>query len=186
MIKGRLVNLRGVELDDLDRDVRWVNDTEVTRHLNMRYPLSRSAEEEWLKGVAVRPGSYESINFAIETKDGIHIGNLGFHEVHPEDRKARLGIMIGDKDYWSKGYGTDAMLTFLRFAFDEMNLHRVDLTVDAENERALACYRKCGFVEEARLRQERYSSGRYFDQLVMGILRGEFYAAHGVAGEVER
>jgi RimJ/RimL family protein N-acetyltransferase len=97
----------------------------------------------------------------------------------PEERKARLGVMIGEKEYWSKGYGTDAMLTFLRFGFDEMNLNRIDLTVFDGNERAKACYRKCGFVEEGRLRQDRYSRGAYSDTLIMGILRDEFYALHG-------
>jgi RimJ/RimL family protein N-acetyltransferase len=80
--------------------------------------------------------------------------------------------MIGEKAYWSKGYGTDAMRTFLRFGFEEMNLNRIDLTVDARNGRAIACYRKCGFVEEARLRQDRYSEGAYHDTLIMAVVRG--------------
>jgi RimJ/RimL family protein N-acetyltransferase len=115
----------------------------------------------------------------VDATDGLHTGSIGFHQVVPEDRRARLGIVIGDKRYWSKGYGTDAMLTLLRFAFDEMNLHRVDLSVDAENARAIACYRKCGFVEEARMRQIVYREGMHRDQLIMGILRDEFYALHG-------
>jgi RimJ/RimL family protein N-acetyltransferase len=123
------------------------------------------------------------VAFAIETKDGAHIGSINFHQVLPENRKARLGIMIGDKGYWSKGYGTDAMLTLLRFGFDDMNLYRIDLTVDADNDRAIACYRKCGFVEEGRLRMARYSRGRYVDQFVMGILRDEFYARWGTPAE---
>ncbi len=179
MIEGKLVNLRAVEMGDVDHYCQWLNDREVTRHLNMRYQMSRAAEEAWLRERTAKPLSFDNVNFAIETKDGVHIGSVGFHDVSPEDRKARLGIMIGEKDYWSKGYGTDAMLTLLRFAFEEMNLYRVDLTVDEDNERAIACYRKCGFVEEARLRQERYLRGAYRDQLVMGILRDEFYARHG-------
>ena len=87
--------------------------------------------------------------------------------------------MIGDKAYWSQGYGTDAMLTFVRFGFDEMNLHRIDLTVDADNPRAIRCYQKCGFVEEGRLRENRYQQGKYGDQLVMSILRDEFYERWG-------
>jgi RimJ/RimL family protein N-acetyltransferase len=97
-----------------------------------------------------------------------------------EQRKARLGVVIGEKAYWSKGYGTDTILTFLRFAFDEMNFHRIDLTVDADNARAIACYRTCGFVEEVRMRQARFLGGEYGDGFVMSILRDEFYALHGV------
>ncbi len=179
MIEGTLINLRPLESGDIDRVYAWINDREVTRHLNMRYPISRLAEENWLGERAATPLSYANTWFAIETKDGTHIGNVNFHEVHPENRKGHLGIMIGDRSYWSRGYGADALVTFLRFAFDEMDLRRADLTVDADNARAIACYRKVGFVEEGRLRQARYARGRYVDQLWMGILRAEFEALHG-------
>jgi ribosomal-protein-alanine N-acetyltransferase len=180
MIEGKLINLRAREMDDLERNYRWMNDREVTRHLSMRYPISMAAEETWMREGASQPLSFGTgVFFAIETKDGEHIGNVNFHETSAEQRKARLGIVIGETSYWSKGYGTDAMLTFLRFAFDEMNLHRIDLTVDVDNPRAIACYRKCGFVEEVRMRQVRYVRGAYGDQLVMGVLRDEFCALHG-------
>jgi ribosomal-protein-alanine N-acetyltransferase len=186
MIEGKLINLRAREMDDLERNYRWINDREVTRHLSMRYPVSLAAEEAWMREGASQPMAFGgNVFFAIETKDGEHIGNINFHEMSAEQRKARLGVVIGEKSYWSKGYGTDAMLTFLRFAFDEMNLHRIDLTVDADNPRAIACYRKCGFVEEVRMRQARFKRGQYGDELVMGVLRDEFYALHG-GGVVHR
>lgn len=174
MIEGRLVVLRPREMSDLGRFYAWVNDREVTRFLAMRYLMSRAAEEAWLGQWVSVPISYSNVGFAIDTKDGVHIGSVAFHHAAAEDRVARLGITIGDKGYWSKGYGTDAMLTLLRFGFEEMNLNRIDLTVDERNGRAIACYRKCGFVEEARLRQDRYSEGAYHDTLIMGILREEW------------
>ncbi len=88
--------------------------------------------------------------------------------------------MIGDKSYWSRGYGTDAIVTLLRFGFDEVNLHRVALEVNEDNARAIACYRKCGFVEEGRLRDHRFRRGEYRDTLIMGVLAGEFRALHPV------
>lgn len=179
MIEGKLVNLRAPELGDLERAWRWVNDREVTRHLAMRYLMSMKAEEAWLRDRLSQQRTFGEVFFAIETKEGAHIGSVGLHNARPESRKGRLGISIGEKSYWSKGYGTDATLTLLRFAFDQMNLNRVDLTVDDDNHRAIAAYRKCGFVEEARLRQMRYVRGAYHDQFVMGILRDEFYALHG-------
>ena len=181
MIEGKLVNLRAREMTDADRMTRWINDREVTRFMGARYPWSAAAEEAFLRGTTSAPMAFGDVSFAIETKDGVHIGSCGLHRASPESRHAELGIMIGEKAYWSKGYGTDAMLTFLRFAFDEMNLNRVDLTVNADNPRAIACYRKCGFVEEVRMRQARYSGGVYSDQFVMGVLREEFRASHAAA-----
>lgn len=182
MIEGAVVNLRAIDVADAGRYCDWLNDREVTQHLQMRYQIPRLAEEAWIRqGSAKQMAFGQGGNYAIETKDGRHIGSVGFHYANPENRKATLGIVIGDKAYWSKGYGTDAMLTMLRFGFDEMNLRRIDLSVDVENERAIACYRKCGFREEGRLRQHRWVRGRYVDQLWMGILREEFYELHGAS-----
>jgi len=181
MLTGTLVRLRPLEMSDLDRCLAWINDAEVTHFLEARYPFSRAAEEEWLAG-AVKRTRPPDIVLAIETlAEGRHIGTLSLGSVHGEDRKATFGILIGEKEFWSRGYGTDATLTLLRFAFDEVNLRRVVLHVHADNDRAIACYRKCGFVEEGRLRQDRYRHGVYIDTLVMGVLADEFRALHGVA-----
>jgi RimJ/RimL family protein N-acetyltransferase len=172
VLEGNIINLRPLETKDLEREFTWVNDSEVTQFLYIRYPMSRTDEERFLRD---RPANdYGNIVLAIETKAGNHIGNIGLHQGKPEDRNASLGIMIGDKDYWSNGYGSDALLTLLGFGFHEMNLHRVWLHVYEFNERAISCYRKCGFLEEGRLRQHAYQKGRYWDTVVMGILRGEF------------
>ncbi len=179
MLIGKLVRLRQLEMTDLDRVYRWINDPDVREYLEVRYFFPLAAEEEWLRNRTKSPGSFDNVSFAIETLDGRHIGQLGFHETNAEDRKATLGIMIGEKDCWDHGFGTDATVTLLRFAFEEMNLARVMLHVDAGHSRAIAAYRKVGFVEEGRLRQDRYRHGQYWDTIVMGILREEFYTVHG-------
>lgn len=178
MLDGKLVRLRAREPGDLERAYAWINDHEVTRHLTIRYPLSRVDEERWLRGIPTNSFA-NGVALAVETKEGAYIGNIDLREMRHEDRKAELAIMIGDKGYWSKGYGTDAILVLLRFAFHEMNLNRVWLTVHDSNERAVACYRKCGFREEGRLRHEVFRNGRYRDVVIMGILRREFDALHG-------
>ncbi len=174
MIAGKLVDLRAPEMGDLARNTRWINDREVTQFLSVRYELSSAAEEAWLRDVVSAPMSFERPFFAIETKDGAHIGNTNLFDVRPEDRVAEMGIMIGEKPYWSRGYGSDAVRTLLRFAFDEMNLHRVQLFTYSFNHRAIAAYRKCGFVEEGRRRGARYRQGRHHDFIVMAVLRDEW------------
>jgi RimJ/RimL family protein N-acetyltransferase len=174
MLEGAVINLRAPEMDDLDRNTRWVNDREVTRYLIMRYEMSRLAEEGWLRELVSKPQTYERPFFAIETKEGHHIGNINLFKTQPEEQKCELGIMIGEKTYWSQGYGTDALRTLIRFAFDEMNLNRVELTVYAFNERGQAAYKKAGFVEEGRRREAIYTEGAYHDIVVMSVLRDEW------------
>ena len=173
MLEGKLVRLRALEKADVEREYRWINDQEVTQYLAARYPMSMTQEEEFIERQS-RPG-YSGLALAIETKKGEHIGNISLvGPTHPEERMAPLGIMLGEREYWSRGYGTDAIRTLLAFAFQEMNLNRVWLQVHEDNARAIACYKKCGFVEEGRLRQHWFKGGHYHDMIAMGILRGEF------------
>lgn len=176
MIQGALVRLRPLEPSDLEACLRWLNDPEVTRTLAARYPISRVQEREWLEAASRPDPRAGRLTFAIETPDGRHIGNCGIHRVEWENRVCEIGIVIGEKDCWDQGYGTDAVRALVRFAFQEMNLHRVELNVFAFNPRAVACYRKCGFVEEGRKRHAVYKGGAYHDVIVMGLLREEFLA----------
>jgi len=179
-LEGELVNLRAVEPADAERAYKWINDGDVTQFLAARYPYSMEFEKEWALGAA-KENAFSELRFAIETKDGVHIGVCGLHRGNPENRHAELGIMIGEKDYWSNGYGTDTIVTVLRFAFYQMNLNRVGLAVFEFNPRGMACYRKSGFTEEGRAREGYYQDGRYWDIIHMSVLRREFDALHGPA-----
>lgn len=177
MLSGKLVRLRALEMTDLDRYVEWINDPEITRFIGAMVPaMPRLAEQEWLEKHIGRAFSFADFTFAIDTLDGRHIGSISIHEPDAMARKAVLGIMIGDKASWDRGYGTDAIRTLLAYMFDEMNLHRVSLTVSADNARGIACYRKCGFIEEGRLRHDRFTGGAYTDTLVMSVLEPEYRA----------
>jgi RimJ/RimL family protein N-acetyltransferase len=173
MIRGTKTCLRALEHDDLARFVRWINDPETRRFLAMRFPLSMTEEEEWWENLPNRKNDHI---FAIEAEDGTHIGNIGLHSVERENRRAMIGIMIGEKGYWGQGYGTDAIKAMLGWAFNYLNLNRVYLTVYAYNERAIRSYEKCGFQHEGTMRQARYADGQYHDELMMGLLREEFLA----------
>jgi RimJ/RimL family protein N-acetyltransferase len=88
-------------------------------------------------------------------------------------RVCELGVEINDRDYWSQGYGREVVRLLLRYAFEHHHIHRVWLNTHSENERAMRCYRACGFVEEGRLRQHLWIAGRYVDRVIMGVLRDE-------------
>ena len=174
MLRGEKVRLRPIEREDLPRFVRWFGDPEVRRHLSFYLPPSLAQEERWFERLQERLARNEDLVLAIETLEGGHIGNIGLHRINWKDRNAELGIAIGEKEYWDQGYGTDAIRTLLRVAFEEMNLHRVQLRVDVDNLRGIRCYEKCGFRREGTLRDMVFREGAYRDQLIMSILRSEW------------
>ena len=112
--------------------------------------------------------------WCIETEDGQPIGNLGLHAIDETHGRATLGIAIGEKDHWGRGYGTDAIRQVLGYAFRELGLRRVDLHVDEDNVRGIRCYEKCGFVREGLLRGHRLRLGEPVNCVVMAVLREDW------------
>ena len=174
MILGEKVRLRPIERSDLPRYVAWFGDPEVRRHLAIYLPFSLAQEERWFDGLLERLAQQSDVVFAVETLEGVHIGNVGLHSIDWKNRCSELGIIIGEKAYWNQGYGTDAIRTLLGLAFREINLHRVFLRVDADNGRAIRCYEKAGFQREGTSREGVFREGTYHDQYVMSILEREF------------
>ena len=171
MIVGKQIRLRAIEREDIPIFVRWLNDPEVRQYLEMYLPMSAAEEEQWFEA---QLKDDTSRIFGIETEEGRLIGNIGLHKLDWKNRNALLGIVIAEKEYWGRGYGTDAVTTLLDFAFNEMNLHRVSLSVFEFNERAVRCYEKCGFRHEGRAREALFRDGSYHDHFLMAILREEF------------
>ncbi len=171
MIHGERTRLRAIEREDIPRFLKWLNDPSVTRYLTLYLPFSQAEEEEWFER---HLEDERSRVFAIETAEGKHIGNIGLEDIDWKDRRAMLGIFIGERDFWDQGYGTDAVRALLRLAFEEMGLHRISLHVFDFNQRAIRCYQKCGFRQEGCLREAHFTHGGYHDVLLMGILAREF------------
>lgn len=108
------------------------------------------------------------------------IGEIGLDAVDFPKQDTFVGIGIGEREDWNHGYGTDAMRVLLRYAFTELNLHRVSLTVFEYNPRAIQSYLRAGFREEGRLRQCFKREGQRWDMIFMGILRSEWEQMHGI------
>lgn len=183
MILGQNVRLRPLERDDLPRSAAWLADPEVREGIALFMPLSIEDETKWFEEMKKRDRELQILAIDARTPGAastgsahgwLHIGSMGLNEIDWRIRAAELGIMIGDKHYWSQGYGTDAVRTLVGFGFNELNLNRIFLRVFDFNRRAVRCYEKVGFVLEGRLRQGHYSRGRYCDLLIMGLLREEW------------
>lgn len=177
MYRGELVELKALDKANINTYMRWFQDADVVglTWAQTAAPVTKEQEEAWFESVSKAKNSHV---FAIHAlADNRLIGNCGLEEIDPKNRSAIFGIVIGEKDYWGRGYGTDATRTLLRFAFDELNLHRVELHVFAFNERAVKAYQKAGFQEEGRRREAIFRHGRYWDAIVMGVLASEWRQA---------
>lgn len=175
MIEGQRVRLRHTERADLPRFVEWLNDPEVRQGLSMYLPISQVEEEQWFENTLKAPQTERPL--VVEAQTGATwtmIGNASFFNIDWRNRSAEVGIFIGDKSQWNKGYGTETMELLLRHGFDTLNLNRIFLRVFENNPRAIRSYEKAGFVEEGRLRQAEYQNGDFLDVLLMSVLRSEW------------
>jgi RimJ/RimL family protein N-acetyltransferase len=174
-MEGKLVRLRGYEKSDLEEVLKWWHDEEVTQFIGGAvFPASTLEEGRFIENVAAGTDPANKV-FAIETvTDRKYIGTIGLHNINWLCGHAELGMVIGDKEYWGRGYGTDAVRALLRLAFDKAGLHRVHLHVFDFNHRAISCYEKCGFRHEGVLRDYWFKNGKFRDTLVMAILKGEY------------
>lgn len=121
--------------------------------------------------------SEDQYHFAIRTvADDRIVGFIGLSVSDWVAGNSWVGIGIGERDDWGKGYGTEAMQLLLRYAFAELNLQRVSLTVFGYNPRGLRSYQKCGFQEEGRARQYLRRGGERYDMIYMGVLREDWLA----------
>ncbi|MGB9756957.1 MAG: GNAT family N-acetyltransferase [Candidatus Bipolaricaulaceae bacterium] len=174
MLYGNNLRLRAIEREDIPRFLRWLNDPEVRRFLLMHEPLSRAREERWFEEQLSRQSD---LILAIEVLVGdewVHIGNVGLHRLDLKNRTAVLGIVIGEKGFWGKGYGREAIRVLLRYAFFEIGLHRVELETFAFNERALRCYEAVGFKRVGVRREAFFREGAFHDVILMDLLAEEF------------
>jgi len=176
VLKGKLVLLRPVQRADITYFLKWFNDPEVIQYLGMYLPMTEMAEQKFIEDLGSSRATTDAffVIEALESEISKPIGSISLNRINNKDHNAVFGIAIGDKQYWSKGYGTDIMNVLLRYAFTELNLKRVSLTVFEYNPRAIRSYEKAGFRHEGHLRSILNREGRRWNEVYMGILREEW------------
>ncbi len=154
---GRKVRLRPKRAEDAWQDFQWRQDAELAE-LDASAPLDESFEE-YQRGYhwELQHPSRHRKRFAVETIQGKHIGNVAYFDVDEKAREAQFGILIGDRDYWGKGYGTEAVGLVLDYMFGEAGMEKVYLRTLDWNMRAQASFGKWGFVPDGKLREGRYN-----------------------------
>lgn len=170
MILGDKIIINGLESNDLKERHLWLNDPEITYYFTNlgSIPTSKSDLEKWYENISAKRS--QELHFSIFTKELKHIGGAQLKNIDWKNRSAELGIFIGDKSEWGKGYGTNATQCLIDFGFNELNLHRLWLRVDQDNLAALKCYQKAGFVQEGIFRAEVFRNGCFHDSVVMSVL----------------
>lgn len=151
---------------------RGVNDAEVTQYLSTSLPFYHKNEVEFIEGLADKRMSDQVFTIADENLEPI--GICGLHRIDWISRRATFGIAIYAKDRWSKGYGTEALMLLLNYAFSRLNLHKVRLEVYAHNARARKVYERCGFKETGVEPEHVFKDGVYHDSITMTVLRRDW------------
>jgi diamine N-acetyltransferase len=171
---GEKIYLRPLERGDAAVIAPWFNDQDVMRTMLSFRPMSVGAEEAWIADHA--KGDDIIVGIALRETDEL-IGSTGLHHIDQRNRHASFGIVIGRKDRWNQGIGTEATRLIVDYGFATLNLHRVWLHVYEFNERAVKAYERAGFKREGVLREDCYREGHYWNTIAMGIIRSDWEAA---------
>ena len=169
---GERIYLSPVSIEDAEKYVEWFCDFKMTDGINKSSSLvTIEAEREWIENTLKN----NELNFAIVNLENDElIGNCGFTNISYKNRIGEVGIFIGEEAKRSNGYGAESLRLLLDFGFNYLNLHSIMLAVMSFNERAIACYKKAGFKEAGRLRDNYFLNGKYYDVVYMDILEDEF------------
>ena len=168
---GERIYLSPKNSEDVEKFTEWLNDFDITDYIGRSAQLlTLEGEKEYME-----KNKNAEASFAIVTLENNEmIGTISLEKINNVNRYATLGIFIGNKEYWNNGYGAEAIKLILDYGFNYKNLHSVKLQLISFNERALNCYKKCGFKEVGRIRENNYINGKYYDTIIMDILKEEF------------
>jgi RimJ/RimL family protein N-acetyltransferase len=171
MIRGKKVDLRPTEESDYPLIHAWMNHPEVWRYMDYELPYSLADVREDLERSRL-----EGQPFTILVRSR-PIGRIGLNQFRRRDRICSMYMFIGEPAFWGAGYAHDAVMVLLAHAFDRFDLHQVELRTLQDNNRAIRMYQRCGFAEEARLRERSWKDGKWVDHVVMSVNRREFEKA---------
>lgn len=173
-IRGKKVLLRAIEIEDLPLLHKWANDPEIWNMLGgWHFPSNKDYMNKWFEGLKNDPLNQK---FAIEAPEIGIIGTVSLVSIDWKNNNAFTGLQLGDKDIRGKGYGIDTFMAIQRYAFEELHLERLDGTVIEYNDAGYGFITKhCGWKEEGRQRNWYFRNNRYWDRIMVGITRKDYF-----------
>ncbi len=174
-ISGNRMYLRGLTERDLEGDwYRWFNDVEVTYFQDKGY-FPNTLEKQTVYYETIKNSNSDVVLAIIDATTDKHIGNVGLHQISWIHRTAELGIVIGEKEFWGKGFGKQAWRLITQYGFETLNLHKIYATVLTGNQPSLACAFASGYKIEGTQEEQIYKHGRYFDLILVGLTRSSWF-----------
>lgn len=164
------IGLRSLESEDIAGNyIKWFNDSEVC-YFNSHHRFMKSKEELRAYIDDVNKDRNTLVFAIVDIESGFHIGNISLQEINYIDRSAELAFLVGEKEFWGKGYAAEAAEILIRHAFSELNLHRLYLGTADNNIRMQKLAEKLGFVQEGRRKDALYKHGKYHDIIEYGMI----------------
>lgn len=165
------IYLRQMTREDTEHIITWRNRDFVRENFIYRKPFTRQGHEAWIREMI---DTHKAVQFIICEKESDRaVGSVYIRDIDRQHNKAEYGIFIGEEDALSKGYGSQAARLVIRYAFEELKLHKLMLRVLAKNQRARRSYERAGFVQEAYLKDEVFLEGNYEDVIYMAVLNAD-------------
>ena len=174
---GKRVYLRALEKEDLICIQKWSNDPEIRKLTGEVASMGQADADKFLERV-YNDNTREWFVIIIKENEQL-IGEAGLLRMFHAWRTTDISIIIGEKNAWGKGYGTESILLLLDYAFRRLNFHRVAIDVVGFNEKAIRFWEKIGFKKEGIQRDGYYYKHKYHDFVMMSILEDEFRELHG-------
>lgn len=167
------IYLRALEIDDYKISIEWRKDDQIWDMLGgPKYFVSEAYEKKWVENTIFNS---KDVKLAICLKENNkYIGNVYMTNIDEINRSCHSHILIGDKEYWGKGYAREALMKAIEYMFKERNIHRIQANVLESNMQSLKMHKKCGYVIDGLLRKSVFKDGRYQNQYVLSLLKEEF------------
>jgi len=176
LLQGKLATLRPPRPDDADTMIKWFEDLEVTRFLELRHPLSLVVERDWLDRMARDP---DEILWVVE-HEGRAVGSTGIHHIDWKHGIGTTGTAIGDKTAWGKGLGGEVMRLRAEYAFTQLPLRKLKSAYIDGNEASGRAQAACGYVQVGRHKAERFVDGQWRDEILTELMRDDWATRRSV------
>ena len=172
MLKGKKIVLTAVSKSSLEKFMNWRNEPELRKYFREHREINEDMQLAWYENKVLKDPN--QVNFEIREKERNKlIGHCGLYYIDWVHRHAEFGIYVGDQNYRNGGFGSDSLRTLIKYGFEDLNLNKIWCEVYANNS-AIDVYEGIGFALEGVQRQHYFNEGKYWDSMILSMLREEW------------